>query len=366
MIVSESIDTNNSRVIIITGAGASAYLGYPTLESVKSHVSAGICSTSAAIVRDLWEELDKKGEKANLEQVISHLHHYLNASKTFIEDIVFKRLIDGKVSFSNSANICGLFKEALDFCYRVMLEKYGPFKCCQINCDVCPFKPQCDRTISFLNKLCDFNSGKIHLFTTNYDCSLKTLGLKREKLNIVDHIDANGFFCREWFISSSEKNKVYLHNLHGCVTWSTDSERGHGGVTEVIRIPTGLDPDQCPVNKMGIKLVTDERIQNPAFAIAFQELREALAVCECIVVWGHSFRDTELLRAINEENLKRNIPIVNLNLYHTNEILKRHIISTLDKVPVNIGQYEIQDVKEEDLRDDFVDQAIDMIRDVLG
>ena len=252
-----------------------------------------------------------------------------------------------------------------------MLQHYGPFECSHKHCDGCQFKDQCNYTLSFLSSLANINGGSLHLFTTNYDCSLKTLALKKRALSIYDHISNNLVFEKGWFGDKRRNtNSVYLHNLHGCVTWSTDSGRGIGGVFEMVKSPTESAFDDCPtIDKMGIKLVTESTIQNPAFAMAFQELREALQLCECLVVWGHSFGDIELLRALNEEALNRKgrrLNIVNMNLYESKEVIRRHICSTLGKAPVNIADFDIVDFKKDLLRKDFTREAIELIKRSLS
>jgi hypothetical protein len=88
---------------------------------------------------------------------------------------------------------------------------------------------------------------------------------------------------------------------------------------------------------MAIKLVADEMIGNrPAFSLAFEELTTVLQQCEKVLVWGHSFRDREVIRClINVSENRANAPfeIYYIDPYLMEQQAYLHMMDTVKAIP---------------------------------
>jgi hypothetical protein len=57
--------------------------------------------------------------------------------------------------------------------------------------------------------------------------------------------------------------------------------------------------DSNKLNQMAIKLISDEKIGlKPAFSYAFEQFDDILNRCDNLLIWGHSFRDLQVLKSI--------------------------------------------------------------------
>ena len=64
------------------------------------------------------------------------------------------------------------------------------------------------------------------------------------------------------------------------------------------------------LDQMCIKLIASQLVgTNPAFASAFDEFCGHLRTTELLLVWGYSFRDLEVVRAISHAFSERQLPL---------------------------------------------------------
>lgn len=343
--------TNASKVILITGAGSSSLVGLKTLKSIVEgiqgvQVPLNDQDPSVELVKYTWTVIKgQKGDKATLEDLLAKLKQYSVVADLIKNDPVFKEELRVDLSYVFSGQFKTKLGSALAFCFRLMLDNYGPHR----------VLTDCDgyRTIHKAFKLlAQANGNYLHVFTTNYDCVLNVMADTLKDINFFSHINnKNGTFDNEWFAIKEATFKetnpnIYLHRLHGCIAWFSDPRTPYG-VHEVFGAASNLiieDPNK--LNQMAIKLVSDEssgnipttRIGNiPAFSLAFQELNNELEVCDKLLVWGHSFRDIELLRCIINILAKRkNNPfdVGYIDPYFTDDQIKEHIRDTTAGVPI--------------------------------
>jgi hypothetical protein len=162
-------------------------------------------------------------------------------------------------------------------------------------------------------------------------------------LNFYSHINnENGAFENQWYVITraflKERNpNIYLHRLHGCVGWFFDTAYPYG-VREVFGTGGELTiNDQNMLNQMAIKLLADEMIGNrPAFSLAFEEFRNALEQCDKVIVWGHSFRDREVIRCmINACEKREETPfqIYYIDPYMTENRAHQNMMSAVRAIP---------------------------------
>jgi hypothetical protein len=78
---------------------------------------------------------------------------------------------------------------------------------------------------------------------------------------------------------------------------------------------------------------------NPAFFLAFEEFANHLTTVDLLLVWGHSFRDIEVLRTINNSFLQRRKPlqILYIDPFLPEEDAHRNITRTLRDAPVSVS-----------------------------
>jgi hypothetical protein len=230
------------------------------------------------------------------------------------------------------------WKQALTKCYRILLEEYGPNR---INSESKQFAV----TVDLLAKLAQRNGGNIHIYTTNYDCSFQVLATNCDKLKFLTHIDdKTGRFTDTWHHGNQTNllklPRVYIHRLHGCIAWFNVSDPAVGGsvIREVYGAGSNLEiVDDDFLHQMCIKLISSQLVgTNQAFASAFDEFCSHLRVAQILLIWGYSFRDLEVVRAINHAFSERSstLPIFYIDPFLSESLARDRIEFTLLTAPV--------------------------------
>lgn len=372
VVVAPNPPEGGDKVVLLTGAGASAYLGLRTLESIvdpKMGVRISLNARVSDIIQSTWiAVLASGGASSTFEELIGRLNTYLSCTKLMAGDHVFKTTLGPVPSHVMTGEFARIWEDALIECYGILLEFYGPNK---VNKEKVEFR----NTIKFLKNLAEANGGKLHIFTTNYDCSYHVIASHTDELSFITHIENvhPGYFRDIWYYTRpdlKDKNipQIYLHRLHGCVAWFSKSEAPYG-LYEVFGAGDELTIDDPRyLNHMCIKLVSSEQIgANPAFSLAFNEFYDQLKSCQTLLVWGHSFRDVQVLRTIKNAADTRTSPleILYLDEYMTEKRSLIHIRETLAGDPLVVGS-DIKPVKIPWTSNDGHDQLIPTTLDALG
>ncbi|KPA19578.1 hypothetical protein MHK_000199 [Candidatus Magnetomorum sp. HK-1] len=290
---------NTNGIILLTGAGASAALGLKTLRGISYSPLDEESDKIRTIIQSIWNKVESnKRNEASFEDIIGQLKIYSEATELMMRDWVFKNEI-GDVSINvKNGRVKRQWDDSIIACYKTVLKNYGPD---MIDTNKEGYK----ETIKFIVELSKRNNNLLHIFTTNYDCLYNVIAENSDKISFLTHIDHNGCFDKEWhyikkeFYQNINTPRVFVNRLHGCVAWFNDNRNPFGlkqisGVGSKLRIR-----DSIFLNDMLIKLTHDEKVgANPAFSLAFEEFKEELKRCKLLVVWGYSFRDIEVLRAI--------------------------------------------------------------------
>ena len=339
-----------NSVVVLTGAGAASYLGYPALHAVKDTIALRVNDPASHTILDTWNALEAgRAGGVSFEEVIAALIDYLSAAQLLKEDGPFRRRLGSVPPVVSTGKFEREWRDALTVSYQTLVEKYGPRH-------LHPITPAFSATITMLKELAARNESKtLDVFTTNYDCAYQVLASQTEELCFVTHINnaKPGDFKDNWYYvrpgqSDSDAPLIYVHRLHGCVAWI-----GYGvgpyKVREVYGAASNLQiHDQDALHDMCIKLVSNKQLgTNPAFSLAFEEFALHLRTCECLFVWGHSFQDLEVLRILNQamSSPPRSFPIVFLDPYMDEWKAREHIVSTLANAPVIIAsEIELQNV----------------------
>lgn len=341
-----SLDASDCRppeIILLVGAGASGYLGLPTLDNLLGNLEASADDASMHLLRQTRASIMGDIHRISVavfEELIARLKYYLQITETLMRDYTFQ----GQLGVLNPDVVTGVFarkwKDALTKCYRLLIEEFGPDK---IRYDT----PEFLTTIKLMAELAKLNSGNLHIYTTNYDCSYQVMATRSDELCFFSHIhDERGTFHDGWYpIRPSLVNlplpSIYIHRLHGCVAWFTREEPYE--IFEIYGSGGGLEiANEDLLHKMCIKLVTTQEIgKNVAFLSAYEEFCNHLESARALIIWGSSFRDMEVLRAINNAFAIRKtpLPIYYINPYKGEVAVAEAIRYTLKPVPVVVSKH---------------------------
>lgn len=330
-------------IVLLTGAGASGYLGLPTLNNMLAQSRIFLDDReSSRIIRETYNAIQCcQVRQATFEELIARLRDYRSIASRLRTDFLFRKELGAVLADVESGAFERKWNEALTECYRILLDAYGPKK---VDTQSLEFGTTLN-LIEELAKLNNSSSKSLHLFTTNYDCSLQVLAANAPKLSFITHIDADGNFDKAWYadgdkpVPKSRKRQVRVHRLHGCIAWFYD-ERNLFQIEEACGAADDLDVnDPEKLHRMAIKLVTSQLVgTNPAFMLSFEELESRLREARALLIWGYSFRDLEVLRTINMSYQLRETPLLvySLNPFLSENNILENIRSTLRDVPVRL------------------------------
>lgn len=335
---SEIIQDYSDKIVLLMGAGVSNFLGLPTLDDVLQQTVVGNDEVAIRInnTRNAIEAYTARVE-ARFEELISRLRYYLDVAELLRKDNTFRNELGQLPSGVDNGDFQRKWRLALTKCYRIILKEYGPQK---INKD----GKECKAILSLLGELAGINSDRLHIFTTNYDCSFQVLASICQNLDFFTHIDnSNGSFMDRWYranpaLKGSNLPSIYIHRFHGCVGWFGKSNKPFG-VEEVYGVGGDLEiNDDEMLHRMHIKLTSSQSIgTSPAFALAFEEFQARLAKAKILLVWGYSFRDIEVLRYINQAfSQKSQLSILYIDPYLSEGQVCQYIRSTMGEAPIAI------------------------------
>jgi|WetSurMetagenome_2_1015567.scaffolds.fasta_scaffold89835_1 hypothetical protein len=337
----DTFTRGHDKLVLLVGAGSSCHLGLPTLNDLLARVILGEDDV-ANLIRETRNSIQSQSHRfkpAVFEELIVRIKYYLKIAETLRTDRTFLQSMGQIPNDVMNGALEWKWKQALTRCYRILLTEYGPKK---IN----PLSKEFSVTIDILSTLAKTNGNQIHVYTTNYDCSFQVLAANCTKLSFMTHINPkNGKFTESWHCSNpsviSDSPKVYIHRLHGCIAWfnfTVDQSLNSGStVKEIYGAGEDLEiDDDMLLDQMCIKLIATQLIGiNPAFSSAFDEFSGHLRSIETLVVWGYSFHDLEVIRAINGVFNERDsaLKILYLNPYITETAARATIEQTLIQAP---------------------------------
>jgi hypothetical protein len=359
---------SDEDIVLLIGAGVSNCLGLPTLDGLLEQTILGSDDVANRIkkTRNVVETYTKH-YKARFEELINQLRYYLNIAEMLRKDDGFRNELGGALPIDvDNGEFQRKWRSSLIRCYRIILQEYGPQK---INKD----SPEFAMTLRFLEELANINAGRLHIYTTNYDCSFQVLASNCQDLTFFTHIDnIDGSFRADWYratpeLEDSGQPSIYVHRFHGCVAWFSNPTRPFG-VEEIYGAGGELEiEDDNKLLEMEIKLTSSQAIgAKPAFARAFEEFCEHLKKVKILLVWGYSFRDIEILRYINQAFTQpNNFLIMYIDPYLSETKTLQHIRTTMDDAPIavnpNFKPIRI-DWKPPDGYDKFVEMVIKSLK----
>jgi len=260
-------------VVLLVGAGVSNYLGLSTLDDLLQQAILGSDDVANRIqrVRNAIEAAPRLF-RAVFEEMISRLRYYLDVAEVLRQDFTFNGELGAVPTEVNNGALRRKWWDALTRCYRILLNEFGPGK---IDKESIEFRT----VLKLVDELAKINSGQLHIYTTNYDCSFQMLASHCKSLAFLTHIDnQNGHFMKGWYKANPKlpeqgQPPVFVHRFHGCVAWFTGERWPFGVIEEAYGAGGNLViENDSYLHSMGIKLTSAQSIgTNPAFALAFEE-----------------------------------------------------------------------------------------------
>jgi hypothetical protein len=356
-------------IVLLAGAGASCYIGLDSLDMMLKNPGLFDDGTEEGrLIKEIIVDIEAlRIRNAVFEEIIGRLREYQEIAFKLRTDYLFSR----EIGHLPNDIITGFFelkwKKALTECYRKLIDSYGPQK-------VDKNLEEYQTTLYFLEELAKVNSGYLHVYTTNYDCSYQVFASELNNLSFVTHINnTDGRFGERWYIANVNRQdpaffRIFTHRLHGCVAWFHDTRNPYL-IEEQYGAGDNLEiNDDEKLHRMAIKLVTSQVIGiNPAFLLFFSELAYHLRTAKALIIWGYSFRDLEVLRAINNAFYMRNtpLPIYSLNPFLGENGIIDNIRRTLRDAPVEISPHfkpRKIDWRPDDGNKKLVERTIDILK----
>jgi hypothetical protein len=318
----------------------------PTLDDLLQQALIGDDEIADRIQRTrlIVERLPDKTRPAVFEELIARLKHYEKTTHLLRTDHAFRSELRQMPIEVDNYNLERKWQQALTRCYLVLLREYGSARIDRID-------PECEQlkmTERLLLALTEINTKQLHVYTTNYDCSYQVLARNCRRLVFLSHINSqNARFTKDWHLRSQEAKprapRIYLHRLHGCVEWfeiplETASIRSRSRGIDIREVcdpkPDRLVEDGS-LQRMCIKLVASQLVGTPVFSTVFDEFRSHLRAAQVLLVWGYSFRDSEVVRRINDAVSERGFPVVlYLDPFLSESRTQEHIQLALSTIPV--------------------------------
>lgn len=286
--------TDYGKIVVLTGAGASAALGLPTMQKFRKHiVKAGPPLAEMAARMNGGRGYD------NAEQIYSCLDLYVDAAKCAIDGD--GNMGDAFASDEKTRALDHQAAKALRQLQDLMLEKWGKVTCAP--------EGSLQRYRETLDRLYELNEAPLRVFTTNYDIAFESLDdpdpLRVDRLRSVDDGTlVNGLYyvdrLRQYAWDQIKylpqemvkAARLVLYRLHGCSFWFQNSL---GQIVLRRELPA-----RCGVNPMVVfpgRRKADEAFRW-VFTFAYAALREAITSAKLCVVIGSSFCDGGVLDAL--------------------------------------------------------------------
>jgi len=320
-------------IVLLTGAGASSGIGYPTLDDMSKH-SIIVDDDITDLISRISKSISKgKIKTAAFEAVIAQIKEYIDIADSLRTCPVLGKEIRQMPEEIKHGKLEEKLKKALAKCYQILADEYGPKVIMKDS-----------KGFLFLEGLFEELSKKqseLNVFTTNYDCSYQVFSKNSNKLSFLSRIQNDKkYFQSTWCnlrkdLTKSNLPKIYIHRLHGCVAWFNKNNRKGAIENTVEKLNSNrygkLQISYKESDSMCIKLVASHLSgTNTVFSTAFQDLRNYLAHIKTLLIWGYSFRDFEVTKEINDALASNPFRIYYIDPFLKESDAKENIETTLE------------------------------------
>ncbi len=272
-------ETAYGKIIVLTGAGASRCLGFPTMAEFPA-----LFTSAGGVLKELTDGMQWKEREEDLEYIYDRLELYIEAGRCAAEDgdTNLQEAFGGSASTS-AAKLRDRAKDALSQLQEMIfvnLGKPAPAMWASLS-----------EYSNVLKALRDISGRPLRVFTTNYDLTFESLpGLSGKALvNGIrpDHRCQDYEWTRDAYNAAmNETTQVVAYRLHGCSRWFASE---HGKIMYLPHLPRVMD-GLTPMVIFPARRKPD-MVQTGPFAFAYSELRAAVKSANVCAVIGYSFRD---------------------------------------------------------------------------
>jgi NAD-dependent SIR2 family protein deacetylase len=303
---------DSSKVIVFTGAGASAHFDLETFGTFKT-----LFTEEKIEEREIKELIDKiifsmeiVGVRVDIEGILRRIETYLETQKLMVSDSLFgKYSYDETIQISKTKSFFKKIDNVKKCIDKLKLEEYGHFSSKKKRV----FQNQLVDTFKFYKKISDFNNRNLHIFTTNYDMTFEEMWIqkKNQKIDIklINGIDGDIFKNKvgEWKskiynVLPGKKNYCwYLYRLHGCTHWYYELS----SILYKKQLPKDIFLKSCIMDP-GTKFNFGEE----PFKTAYEKFELLLKMCKICIIIGFSFNDKDILEMLLQSSKLRNDPLV--------------------------------------------------------
>lgn len=322
--------SNENRVLLFLGAGASAPMGIPTMRQfTKDFVELCEKPENREDIGYWLRDLRRvTGTGAwDLEQLLALIRQAKNTDKDVAVGLLSKNLFRGdsknKQRFDDRAESIGYYFKEIE---RTLLE-YIRTKC---------LNPKIERAKGIYSKILPISKKCIlEIFTTNYDPILENVCTE------LKYDYSNGFYpdkrigAFKWDEKRLGSEKINIYKIHGSVTWYRKNKSVLKFPADISRAP-GIDTLMLYPTEL-------KEVLNPPFSHLHQRLEKILFESNLCIVIGHSFRDDYIRNLFLDRLEEKNFRIYFICGRYTRSIKKRNFGKTTMVSPIakNFGEVDI-------------------------
>lgn len=279
------------KLILITGAGASAPLGMPTaagfLDVLRKNESINQRYLDEAIVASQKLVAGTQMERVDVESLLDHLTSFCSGARSVLAETQITITVSEWQSIDERVKQYSDLREQI---LKSIVETYGEV-------DAEAVVPLLHALTYGLSKC--FDVTVLPVFTLNYDMAFETyIDQMQPKVEIIDGFDrAPSALIRRWSKDNFARSladppttetelRILLFKLHGSANWGRDSRTRK--LHQIGFVPR--DPGRYETVLYYPSLNQKPAYQEP-FQTAFDHLLESVMRAETIVIIGTSFRD---------------------------------------------------------------------------
>ena len=112
----------DSKIVLLTGAGASAFLGLKTLQNIADSVKISMKGDVGKVIQATWNSVQAtSGRSATFEEVLGRLHFYRESAKLLAEDHIFTSTLGTVPTEIKTGHFERMWKNAIIESYKVLL-----------------------------------------------------------------------------------------------------------------------------------------------------------------------------------------------------------------------------------------------------
>jgi len=270
------------KLIVVTGAGASAALNLPTMASFPRFYEGSGSALDLLCKNMAWRE-----QGGDVEFIYDRLQLYREIFEAGQHDANIQQALYQDPE--DESHLGDRAEMALAELQSLMVGSWG-----RVNAAP-PGSLECYGT--FLADLGQLTGHLLYVFTTNYDLAYESLP-RFPIQSVVNGLRPSEYGQdRVWdesvYNSVPSETGLVIYRLHGCSHWFVDA-RGSIVYQAYPTLPSGVVRPMVVWPSHG---KTDAMLSG-VFAIAYRALREALVSANVVLVVGYSFRDIGITEAL--------------------------------------------------------------------